>query len=109
MYWPPQDFSFCVLLFDADIPEDARQRLTTFQKNQSGFFLALQDLKRRGPGDLTDSKQHGMPRFLLADIERDFSLFLAASESSLTWLRHQNKTALSPHKIKKHILSLSWR
>jgi ATP-dependent DNA helicase RecG len=103
-----QEPSFCVLLYNTNLPKETLQRLSIFQKNHSGYFLALQDLKKRGPGDLIDNKQHGMPRFLLADLNRDFSLFLAASESSLAWLHQQNDTGPNPHKIKKHILALQW-
>lgn len=75
--------SFCVM-FSKNPSEQTRQRLETLCKTGDGFEIARQDLRLRGPGDFFGERQHGLPRFRIADISDDMQLLrqaqIAASE-----------------------------
>ncbi len=63
-------------------------RLMILEKNSSGFEIAEQDLKLRGPGDFFGTKQSGSPTFRLADLARDAGLLeLARQEARAIFAR----------------------
>ena len=64
--------SYCVLISDA---ESAAERLQFMAKSSDGFKIAEKDLELRGPGDLIGKRQHGLPEFEIADLERDMNVF----------------------------------
>lgn len=67
--------SHCVLISDA---QSAEERLGFFAKTSDGFKIAEKDLELRGPGDLIGNRQHGLPEFEIADLERDMNVFYDA-------------------------------
>ena len=70
--------SFCVLMSDAEVTEEAVERLTALSESEDGFYLAEIDMKIRGPGELLGLRQHGLPGFRVADLYRDRKLAEAA-------------------------------
>lgn len=61
--------SECFLLFSQEsLSETAKRRLQTMRESQDGFYLAEQDLKIRGPGDLLGTRQSGEQSFRIADL-----------------------------------------
>ena len=61
--------SQCFLLFTQEgLSETAKRRLQTMRESQDGFYLAEQDLKIRGPGDLLGTRQSGEQSFRIADL-----------------------------------------
>ncbi|MCH9647958.1 MAG: ATP-dependent DNA helicase RecG [Deltaproteobacteria bacterium] len=58
--------SYCVALH-GPLQDSARRRLEAFAQLEDGFLLAAEDLKLRGAGDLTGSRQSGAPAFRAAD------------------------------------------
>ncbi|MFK8251540.1 ATP-dependent DNA helicase RecG [Ancylobacter terrae] len=61
--------STCLLMFRAPLGPIARQRLEALRESDDGFFLAEQDLKLRGEGDVLGTRQSGFPGFRLARVE----------------------------------------
>lgn len=57
----------CLLLYGPQISHVGRQRLEILRKTTDGFFIAEQDLRLRGGGDLVGTRQSGMPHFRFAD------------------------------------------
>ncbi|MFT5560218.1 MAG: ATP-dependent DNA helicase RecG [Litorivivens sp.] len=63
--------SFCLLLYHPPLGAISKQRLNVMRESQDGFFIAEQDLKIRGPGEIFGSRQSGELQFRLADLVRD--------------------------------------
>ena len=64
---------FVCVYSPSDSP-DARQRLEAFASTSDGFELAEMDFRLRGPGDLLSTKQHGLPRLRVADLQSDLEI-----------------------------------
>jgi len=60
--------SQCFLIFNAGVSEAAKVRLNAMRESQDGFYLAEQDLKLRGPGDILGTRQAGEQGFRIADL-----------------------------------------
>ena len=63
--------SWCVAFHGGD---EIPARLNVFASSTDGFYLAREDLKLRGQGDLFGQQQHGIPELRFADLERDADL-----------------------------------
>jgi ATP-dependent DNA helicase RecG len=73
--------SVCVLLYEKDIADTARQRLKVIYENSDGFEVARHDLAQRGPGEYLGERQSGqLLRF--ADLSADADLVEAASAAA---------------------------
>jgi ATP-dependent DNA helicase RecG len=66
--------SDCVLMYQAPLGDLSRSRLETLRNTNDGFEIAEKDLQLRGPGELTGTRQTGLPDLRIADILRDAKL-----------------------------------
>ena len=66
--------SDCVLMYQSPLGDLARSRLETLRNTNDGFEIAEKDLQLRGPGELTGTRQTGLPDLRIADIIRDANL-----------------------------------
>ena len=69
--------SYCILVSD-NRGEENKTRLDAMRRTQSGFALAEEDLKLRGPGDFFGARQHGLPTLRVADFACDMELLYEA-------------------------------
>ncbi len=70
--------SYCILVYQEPLSEDGRERLKVMYQSTDGFFIAEEDLRIRGPGELKGSRQSGFLQFRFADIRRDMDTMIAA-------------------------------
>jgi ATP-dependent DNA helicase RecG len=83
-----EHLSHC-MLFAEDAGELARRRLEAVASERDGFKLAEVDLGLRGEGEILGTRQHGLPRFAVAELPEDAPLLIAAREEVLALLhRH---------------------
>ena len=71
--------SYCIMVNAAGNKEKNR-RLEVLNKSNDGFYIASEDLKLRGPGDLFGIRQSGDLEFQLADIYTDAVTLKKVSE-----------------------------
>jgi len=81
---------FVCVYSPAGTPE-ARQRLEAFASTSDGFELAEADFRLRGPGDLFGTKQHGLPRLRVADLQTDFEILEQARANARALLEEDPK------------------
>ena len=70
--------STCLLLYQAPLGETGRRRLETLRETEDGFRISEVDLEMRGAGDLIGTAQSGLPKFRVADLERQPHLMAIA-------------------------------
>ncbi|MGJ8545352.1 MAG: ATP-dependent DNA helicase RecG [Sulfitobacter sp.] len=74
--------STCLLMYQAPLSETGRQRLEVLRESEDGFVIAETDLRMRGAGDMIGTAQSGMPRFRVADLERQAGLMAIAQSDA---------------------------
>ena len=74
-----KDQSYCIMV-NCSGEEDAQKRLEILNKSNDGFYIASEDLKLRGPGDIFGVRQSGDLEFRLADIFTDADILKTVSE-----------------------------
>ena len=72
--------SSCLLLYAEPLGGLARARLDVMRRTEDGFFIAEEDLRLRGPGEVLGTRQSGAPSFRLADLATHASLLSAARD-----------------------------
>jgi ATP-dependent DNA helicase RecG len=72
--------SYCIFVCGSSSKE-AWERLEILNKSNDGFFIAGEDLKLRGPGDIFGIRQSGDMDFKLGDIYNDASILKVAAEA----------------------------
>jgi ATP-dependent DNA helicase RecG len=72
--------SYCFLVFSDNLSEDAIKRLKIMRETDDGFKIAEEDLKIRGPGELTGTRQSGYLRLHFASLTDDLELIKQARD-----------------------------
>ena len=74
------DASSCLLLYHEPLTRSGRRRLQILRETEDGFRIAEEDLAMRGAGDVIGTAQSGLPRFRIADLERQAELMALARQ-----------------------------
>jgi ATP-dependent DNA helicase RecG len=96
--------SYCIFVCGSSSKE-AWERLEILNKSNDGFFIAGEDLKLRGPGDIFGIRQSGDMDFKLGDIYTDASILKVAAEAVKSLTDQEVKTIFdnNPY-LEEHIL-----
>ena len=78
--------STCILVTD----EEEKDKLDILTKSEDGFAIAEEDMKQRGPGELTGVKQSGIPNFLFLNIIDDFKIFVVARDDAKEIIKNRD-------------------
>jgi len=73
--------SYCIFM-SGNKSRRTKERLNILNSSNDGFFIASEDLKLRGPGDIFGIRQSGDVRFRLGDIYTDAEILKKASEDA---------------------------
>lgn len=71
--------SYCIFM-SASKSKETKERLDILNKSNDGIFIASEDLRLRGPGDLFGIRQSGILDFKLGDVFQDSQVLQQASE-----------------------------
>jgi ATP-dependent DNA helicase RecG len=55
-------------LYQAPLSQHAKARLNVMRESNDGFFIAEEDLRLRGPGELLGTRQTGLMTFRVAQL-----------------------------------------
>ncbi len=92
--------SFCVL-FSETRDMDAIERLSHFERTQSGFEIAEKDLELRGGGDLVGRRQHGLPELRIGDLAKDLDILVKARQAAMELAQKDPELARPEHRLLK--------
>ena len=73
--------SYCILI-SSNTSKETMERLEILKNSNDGFFLASEDLRLRGPGDLFGIRQSGDMSFKIGDIYQDADVLQQANEAA---------------------------
>ncbi len=73
--------SYCIFMSGSK-GKETKKRLEVLNQSNDGFYIAGEDLKLRGPGDLFGIRQSGVLEFQLGDVFQDAKVLKAASEAA---------------------------
>lgn len=73
--------SYCIFM-TASKSNETRERLDILNHSNDGFYIAGEDLRLRGPGDLFGIRQSGIMNFKIADVFQDAKLLQCAGEDA---------------------------
>ena len=82
----------CILLFKDGLSKNAVKRIKILKKSDDGFFIAEEDLKLRGFGDLAGFQQSGVKNFRFADPFENQDLFNLAESFIINLNQNINKS-----------------
>ena len=95
--------SYCIFM-QGNEEEETSRRLEILNKSNDGFFIAGEDLKLRGPGDLFGIRQSGQLEFRIGDIYQDSDVLKAASDAAGGILELDRELELPQHeKLKERL------
>lgn len=99
------DDAYCFLMCYTD-SELANARMDIMTGSMSGFDIAEEDLKLRGPGEIFGTKQHGLPQLKISDLLRHRDVLEAAMNSARELIERDSKlekpeSVMVKQKVKK--------
>lgn len=99
------DDAYCFLMCYTD-SELANARMDVMTGSMSGFDIAEEDLKLRGPGEIFGTRQHGLPQLKISDLLRHRDVLEAAMNSARELIERDSKlekpeSVMVKQKVKK--------
>jgi ATP-dependent DNA helicase RecG len=101
--------SFCVLLANEPMSDEARQRLDAMVRTQDGFRLAEVDLEIRGPGEFFGTRQSGLPEFRAAGLLTHARQLEEARQDAAQLVARDPGLRLPEHRALREALIARWR
>ncbi|QGU95244.1 ATP-dependent DNA helicase RecG [Clostridium bovifaecis] len=82
--------SYCILVSDLK-SEVSKKRMEIMTSSNDGFFIAEEDLKLRGSGEIFGVNQHGDDGLIIANLVEDFNLFKYANQEAKLLINSDRK------------------
>ena len=99
--------SYAFFVYDDALTEEGKQRLRVLYEHADGFTIAEEDLKIRGPGELTGTRQAGYVRFRVAELARDMDLMNAARTDAFDILERDPALEAESHTTLRRAVDLA--
>lgn len=95
--------SYCIFM-SASKSDETKERLDILNHSNDGFFIAGEDLRLRGPGDLFGIRQSGILDFKIADVFQDAKILKNAADDAKQLLAEDPELSEPRHAgLKQHI------
>ena len=91
--------SYCFLLYQYPLTDEARERLKALTDTTDGFEIAERDLLLRGAGDFFGTRQAGLPTFRMIDLVRDRDVLDTAQHEAARWFAKSTPDAAGVEKL----------
>ncbi len=78
--------STCILASN----DEEKDKLDILTRSEDGFAIAEEDMKQRGPGELTGVKQSGIPDFHFLNVVDDYKIFVVARDDAKEILKNKD-------------------
>lgn len=96
--------SYCIFVSTSE-KKETMERLQILNRSNDGFFIASEDLRLRGPGELLGVRQSGEFSFRIGDIYTDAAVLKDASDAVEILLRQDGELKLPEHeKLRQHFM-----
>ncbi len=82
--------SYCVLVANIK-SETTKKRMDIMKNSNDGFYIAEQDLKLRGSGEMFGLRQSGENGLILSDLSEDFQLFKIANQEAKKFINNKDE------------------
>ena len=89
------------IFVDTTLTENSKNRLEVLKNSNDGFYIAEEDLKMRGPGDIFGVRQSGSLDFKLADLYTDANVLREVAEDVSELLKADKKLNNSQNRALK--------
>ncbi len=97
--------SQCFLIASHALTNDGKARLNAIVKSRDGFSIAEEDLRIRGPGDFTGTRQSGIPLLRAGNLLRDIKLLELSRREAIDLIERDPKLEAPEHAKLKDALS----
>ncbi len=74
--------AYAFLVYSTELTETGIARLKIMKESTDGFYIAEEDLKIRGPGNMSGPEQSGFLPFTIADLNTDFEILKQARSAA---------------------------
>ncbi len=81
--------SYCILFYEK-LTNSLKKRMEILKNSSDGFYIAEEDLKLRGSGEMLGVKQSGYQEYLIANLSSHYTLLLQASKIAKQIVKDKN-------------------
>jgi ATP-dependent DNA helicase RecG len=97
-----------VYLIENSKSENSARRVSIMTSTNSGFKIAEEDLKMRGPGELMGTVQHGFPQFKAGDLIKDADIIELAKDFAAKTIEDDPTLSKEENTVLKKFISESF-
>jgi len=83
---PEQSYCYLLIPSDSKLTDEAQRRIKAMVSTQDGFKIAETDLQIRGPGELTGTRQSGLPTFRIGNLLLDQKILEVARKEAFQYV-----------------------
>lgn len=96
--------SYCILMTPYELGADARARIEIMVRSNDGFEISEEDLRLRGPGDITGTQQSGILNLKVADLAKDGKILQQARIIASEILEEDKELVMEKNSVLKEEL-----
>ena len=102
--------SYCFLMTDVKLSNEARKRMKLMTRTNNGFEVAEEDLKLRGPGDIEGTQQSGLPFSLkISNLAKDGRILEYVRNVAFEILNEDNALELKKNSLLRNVLEKDFK